>query len=232
MHVDASTTKRRGPLSLVTKPNASGNYVPCPAGIHKAVLVAIVDLGTHVKTFRNGGRGPWHEVALVWEVAERLRPDGLPFLLVRQYTASLAEGTNLRGLLETLDRQKFADELDVELEDYLGRPCLLKVSREVSPSGRLYHRIDDVLVLDQGMAAPEHTRDLLYFDTDLGEPGPGFDDLPLVFVDGQLTPIVAAIESSAEREAQRAVAASGNGRGSSPGPREDRSPSERPGADV
>jgi hypothetical protein len=231
MNVDVSTTNRRGPLTLVTRPRASRIYIPCPPGTHRAVLVGIVDLGTHKRTFRNGGHGSSHEVALVWEVAERLRPDGLPFLLARQFTASLAEGSNLRDLLEALERQKFADEMDVELEDFLGRPCLIKVVQEFSEAGRPYSRVDDVLALIEGQDAPEHTRELIFYDTDLGEPGPELDDLPHIFIDGRLTPIVAAINSSAERVEQRAVAANGNGKGASPGPREDRSPSERPGAD-
>jgi hypothetical protein len=231
MSVDTSTTKRRGPLTLVTKPKASGTFVPCPAGTHKAVLVKIVDLGTHEKEFRNGGRGPWHEVALVWEVAQRLRPDGLPFLLAKQYTASLAEGTGLRDVLETLEGRRFANDLDVELEDFLGRPCLLKVSQEVSKAGKAFNRIDDVLALIEGMDAPEPTHELVFYDTDMGEPGPELADLPHVFVDGQLTPIVAAVESSAEREEQRAAATNDNGKGSSPGAGEDRYAFEGPGAD-
>lgn len=80
-------------MSLIIKEDPS-EYPLCPDGLHAAVLVDAVDLGTQ--------ESPWgakHKLSLVFET-QTLDEEGKPFILVKRYTWSLHEKSSLRKDLE------------------------------------------------------------------------------------------------------------------------------------
>src|SRR3990167_8424522 len=70
-------------------------YTPAPPGLHNAVCVDVVDLGLIDSQW---GEKP--QIELRWQI-ERENPEtGKPFLVVRRFTLSLSEKSNLRPFLE------------------------------------------------------------------------------------------------------------------------------------
>lgn len=90
----------------------SNDFTPCPAGVHKAVCVRFVDLGTQTDD------GPYghqvrRQVMISWEIAEeRVEVDGndLPMIFNQYYTWSMHEKANLRQALEAWRGKGFNDD--------------------------------------------------------------------------------------------------------------------------
>ena len=114
----------------------------CPDGLHAAVLVDAVDLGQQ--------ESPWgakHKLSLVFET-QLTDEEGKPFILVKRYTWSLHEKSNLRKDLERFRGQKFTQvELTegVDLETYIGMSCNILVVHNEVEDGKVYANIESVL---------------------------------------------------------------------------------------
>jgi len=126
------------------------SFTPCPAGPHSATCVDCIDLGMVTSTFEGKSKTA-HKCRLVWQVAESM-PDGKPYLVQKQYTASLHEKASLRKDLEAWRGRPFTrDEaagFDVEL--LIGVPCLLNV-QHVERGGSTYANVTSLMRLPKGM---------------------------------------------------------------------------------
>lgn len=126
------------------------SFVPCPAGPHSAVCVDVVDLGKQPNTFKDGALV--HKCRLVWQVAER-KHDGKPYLVQKQYTASLHEKASLRKDLEAWRGKPFTKEeaQGFDVERLIGAHCLLNV-QHVERNGSTYANVTSLMRLPHGMA--------------------------------------------------------------------------------
>lgn len=134
-------------------PVSAGNsttFAPCPAGVHQAVCVDVVDMGLLEVTW-NGQVKKQHKVRIVWQV-EELMDDGKPFIVQKRYTASLHEKSKLRPELESWRGKAFTeDELrEFDLEKLIGANCLLNVAH-VQKDGKTYANVTAVMPLKRGM---------------------------------------------------------------------------------
>lgn len=127
-------------MSLIIKEDPS-EYPLCPDGLHSAVLVDAVDLGQQESKF-----GTKHKLSLVFET--QLQDDeGKSFILVKRYTWSLHEKSNLRKDLERFRGLKFTlEELTdgVDLESYIGMSCQILVVHNETED-RVYANIESML---------------------------------------------------------------------------------------
>ena len=125
------------------------SFVPCPAGPHSSVCVDVIDLGKQPNAFKDGALV--HKVRLVWQVAER-REDGKPYLVQKQYTASLHEKASLRKDLEAWRGRPFTKEeaQGFDVEQLIGVPCLLNV-QHVDRAGSTYANVTSLMRLPKGM---------------------------------------------------------------------------------
>jgi len=128
-------------MSLIIKEDPS-EYPLCPDGLHAAVLVDAVDLGKQ--------ESPWgakHKLSLVFETQTQ-DEEGKPFILVKRYTWSLHEKSNLRKDLERFRGHKLEpSELKegVDLESYIGMSCNILVVHNEVEDGKVYANIESVL---------------------------------------------------------------------------------------
>ena len=131
------------------------SFVPCPAGPHSSVCVDVIDLGKQPNAFKDGALV--HKVRLVWQVAER-KEDGKPYLVQKQYTASLHEKASLRKDLEAWRGKPFTKDeaAGFDVEQLLGKPCLLNV-QHVERAGSTYANVTSLMRLPKGMAAIQPT---------------------------------------------------------------------------
>ena len=118
-------------------------YTPAPPGLHNAVCVDVVDLGLI--------DSPWGEkpqIELRWQL-ERENPEtGKPFLVVRRFTLSLSEKSNLRPFLEGWLGAEFSDEEakgGVDLESFVGMAAFLQVIHQESSKGQTFANVKTAL---------------------------------------------------------------------------------------
>ena len=121
-------------MALIAKDTGGKNFPPTEAGLHKAILYAIYDIGTQKNIkFNSESR----KVIFIWEfpyLRINIEKDGketknLPRVISNTYTLSLGEKSNLRHILETWRGKTFTtDELDgFDLKNVLGKGCQIQV---------------------------------------------------------------------------------------------------------
>lgn len=126
---------------------------PAPAGLHPAVCVDVVDLGV-IEHPQYGAR---HQVEFRWQIDKKDPDTGRPFVVIRRFTLSLYEKSNLRPFLESWRGEPFTEDevaagVDLEAE-YLGRPCYLQVMHRQFDD-RIYAHPMTALPLPEGFAPP------------------------------------------------------------------------------
>ncbi len=182
------------PWKLTTPSNDSGNEVP-PSGTHKAVLVAIIDLGTHVEQFSDQEAKDMRKLLLAFELVEE-KSAGLNrnHIIGREFTLSFHPKAGLRQFIEAWRGSKFKEEEEFDLGSLAGKSCMVNVTHKTSNNDRLY------AILDRAFKTRE-----VYKPTvesvcwAIGDPGlPTQNWLPLVFVDGKLKSPAVKIEASQE----------------------------------
>jgi hypothetical protein len=105
----------------------SNTFEKHPAGTPVCTLIKIIDLGTQETTWQ--GATKWtHKIRFVWESTELMK-DGRPFIVQRDFTASLNAKGMLRPFLEGWRGRAFTEE---ELSGFdpkvlIGMSCLLSL---------------------------------------------------------------------------------------------------------
>lgn len=126
-------------------------FVQAPAGVHAAVCVDEIDMGMVANRF-DPASDPVPTVRLVWQIAEDM-PDGKPFLVKKDYRASLHEKAALRKDLEGWRGRPFTfDELaGFDLENVVAAPCMLNLVEKRSQKGKMFTNIAAIMPLAKGM---------------------------------------------------------------------------------
>ena len=101
-------------------------------GIHDAICVFVVDVGTHT-TKTQFGEKTQHKVVFCWELDENIKNGeyaGKPFMVSKRYTLSLFKKANLAEDLESWMAKKIPDETrkaGIDLEIFKGRKCTINL---------------------------------------------------------------------------------------------------------
>lgn len=144
---------------------SGGNFEPVPAGNHLAHLYQIIHIGTRPDEYQGQPRDS-DKLRLTFELTDERKEfkegEGeKPFSISQEYTFSMGEKANLRKTVEGLLGTALQDDeaAAFELEDLLGKPCLLNVVHAEAQNGKTYARIKGASPLPKGMtAAPCSTR--------------------------------------------------------------------------
>lgn len=118
------------------------DFEPAPEGLHPAVCVDVVDLGSVTNKF-----GSRHAVDIVWQIDCIMKESGKRFLASKRYTLSLHEKANLRKDLESWRGKPFQfDELaqGFDLEVLIGVNCELQIMHNTKDN-RTFANINSVL---------------------------------------------------------------------------------------
>lgn len=151
-------------------------FEPCPAAMHIARCIRIIDLGTHHDERYDKDK---HEVFFMWEIPEEMKTytikgkDGAPdkevtepFTVSKFYTMSLAERAWLRKDLESWRGRGFTQE---ELEGFdprniLDKPCMLNVIHEPKKQGTgITDVVSAITPMPKGLECKPRFHDLVYF---------------------------------------------------------------------
>lgn len=128
------------------KPKASnkGPADLCPAGNHPGVLVALIDLGTHLESYQGGPEKKVRKLCFVWEVEAGEEGGEKRFWVAQEYSQTVDEKTGslsihtknkLRKLLEGWRNKAYGEAEDIDLSVFLGRPCLVNVTHKETGTG-------------------------------------------------------------------------------------------------
>lgn len=128
------------------------DFEPAPAGVHSAVCVAVIDLGTQETEFEGKARLT-PQVMLRWEIDERMS-DGKRFLVSRRYTKSMHEKAGLRKALEAWRGKPFVDADfkpgGFEMSKLLGAGCQIQIVH-TGKDGKTFANIAAIMKLGKGM---------------------------------------------------------------------------------
>lgn len=135
-----------------------GDYENCPAGVHPAWCVSVIDLGTQNSDLYGAKKKVW----IMFETPGEHMSDGRPFGVSNFYTASLNEKATLRHDLESWRGRPFTKEelADFDLKNILGKSCLINVMH--NDRGRA--EIAGIMPLPKGMPIPARINELMSFD--------------------------------------------------------------------
>lgn len=147
-------------MFLPTPTSGGGDFEPAPEGLHPAVCIAVIDLGTQerINTYKGGVTERRREIMIRWELdTETPMADGRPFIISRRYPFSMHEKAKLREHLEGWRGKKFA-ETDFgpggfSLEKLLAVGCQIQVAHS-EREGKRYANVENVVKLGRGMASP------------------------------------------------------------------------------
>lgn len=137
-------------MAIIAKKTGT-DFQPCPAGVHQAVCVDVVDMGV-IKSVFNGKEKAQHKIRIVWQVEELREEDHTPFLTQKRYTLSLDDRATLRKDLESWRGRAFTEqELEgFDLEVLIGVNGLLAV-QHTNKAGTVYADVTAVMPLKKGM---------------------------------------------------------------------------------
>lgn len=120
-------------------------FTPAPEGVHSAVCVDVINLGTVDTQF---GKKP--KCRIVFEINKKM-DDGRPFTAAKTYTVSLNEKSNLHKDLRSWKGKPFtSQELQgFDLERLIGAPCQVAISH-VDKDGTTYANITMIMKPEKG----------------------------------------------------------------------------------
>lgn len=163
--------------AVANSQTGTGEYAVAPSGSHVAVLVGMVDLGTHSKEFKNDdgtvSAKDYRSVFLVWELTDEADPShrGHNFLLSKEFTLALGTKAALRPVVEVWLGRKLGDGEEVpDLSKMLGSKCMLTVEHGQSKSsGKTYANVKGVGPVHKSLAVPPAKREPFLYAIEDGD---------------------------------------------------------------
>lgn len=153
---------------------------PVPSGTHLGICYRVMNLGTRLQEYMGTMKDhPDTLITLTFELPNEKKKftvksdDGTeqevekPLVISREFVLSMGPKSNLRPFVEGIIGVKLTDEeaYAFNLEDLLGRPCLVNVIHKVSPkNGNTYANITTTSPLMKGMEVPKQYNKNNIFD--------------------------------------------------------------------
>ncbi len=151
---------------MALKLSEGSNYTPAPAGLHNAICVNVVDLGMQAGQF-----GVKPKILLAWELPDCLMDDGRPYVISRQFGATLSKQGNLRPIVDAWRGKSLTAEeaRSFDMSKLLGRPCKLLIQHSTSDDGRTFANIQAALKPEAGQPTTAQN-ELVFYDQDAPDP--------------------------------------------------------------
>jgi hypothetical protein len=153
-----------------TNSGGGSSEIP-PSGNHPAVLVALIDLGTHEDEYQ-GKKVQNRKALFCWELPTEHKADGTPFILAKDYNvmAKISGKSKLRLMLESWRGQALKEGETVDLSSLLGKCCLLNIGHQVTSGGKTYAAILGLTPPVRGMTIPKPFHEPYSWHLSAGEP--------------------------------------------------------------
>lgn len=147
---------------MLQAPKPQTTRVLPPKGTHLATCVGLIQIGTIESNFKDqNGEAQWSEkIRLTFELPEELHTfkgeDKKPLVVSQEYTHSMGSKSNLRPIVEGILDVALQDEeaYAFDLEELLGRSCLITLAHQDSKKGTTYAVIKSTAPLMKSMVKP------------------------------------------------------------------------------
>ena len=138
-----------------------------PAGTHPAVLVGIVDLGTHTEEFEDKDKAgnktgkkrvvDVRRILLAWELVTEAMAGkkDTNHVATKDYSLSFTPKSGFRLMVEKWRGKAFADGEKFDPVKLLGQKCLVTIKHGKSAKGNDYANFDGVSPPIKGMTIPD-----------------------------------------------------------------------------
>lgn len=144
------------PWEVKATTGGTGDF-DCPkGGAYPAVLVALVDLGTHPEEFVDKATGKkkykdMRKVQMVWELtSEPSSKPGVNHVVGRDFSMTFSEKSNLRKFAETWRGQRYKDGETLNISKLVGQKCMLTIT-EVKSGEKTFAKVENVSPVPRGM---------------------------------------------------------------------------------
>jgi hypothetical protein len=146
-------------------------FIPAPAGVHAAVCVDEIDMGLVANRF-DPQADAIYTVRLVWQIGEDMK-DGKPYLIKKDYRASLHEKAALRKDLESWRGRPFTfnELVGFDLEQIIGAHCMMNIVHKTGSKGGTFANIAAIMPLPKGMVKLDPRDYTRVKDRPAAEPG-------------------------------------------------------------
>jgi hypothetical protein len=155
-------------MAFIIKDSGGTDYEQHPSGVFPARCIRIIDLGTQDESFE-GKAKKLRKLVFFFETSELLTEGdfaGQPFMLNREFTASLGEKATLRKSLESWRGRKFTEQevAGFDINAVLGKPLMLNVVEYKRQNGKSGTKIDSMMPLPSGMVANKAVGEVFFFN--------------------------------------------------------------------
>lgn len=147
---------------MALKLSEGSNFTPAPAGLHNAICTMVVDLGMQSTPF-----GIKPKILIGWELPDCSQDDGKPYVISRQFGATLSKQGNLRPIIEAWRGRGFTAEeaKSFDVGALVGKPCKLLIQHTNGDDGRTFANIQAAIKPEKGQPTTA-VNDLVFYDMD------------------------------------------------------------------
>lgn len=144
-----------------TKANNSdgGDFERPGRGMYPAVLIGLVDLGTHTHVFQGESKKA-RKLFLAWELSGENDSKGEAFVVGQDYTWSLHKKAKFRALVEGWNGAAMNDAEEFDVSTLLGKTCCVTITEGQTAGGKKFSEIASVGPVMKSMVVPPATRAL------------------------------------------------------------------------
>ena len=142
--------------------NEGGNFELPPGGSYPAVLIGLVDLGTHTDTFNNEAKDS-RKIMFVWELTSEHQENGETFVVGQAYTWSLNKKAKLRPMIEGWTGKVLSDSEEFDPLTLMGRTCVVNLTEGETGAGKKFVNVTSVTPPMKGLTVPPSTREQFVF---------------------------------------------------------------------
>lgn len=166
-------------------PGEEGTWEPPPAENQPAMLVGVIDLGTHESDYQ-GEQRERPLVYLVWELTTAKKSGTTVNHTIGQlFTNSFHKKSGLRAMVQRLLKREIPDGEEFDLRILFSVPCFVdvKVKEITTRKGdqRTVANWDGCSQPPRGVTVPPATVEPLYWELEPGKPLPNQPWLPLLY---------------------------------------------------
>jgi hypothetical protein len=156
-------------MSTVTSPftakasnSEGGDYERPPTGSHPAVLIGLIDLGTHGFVYQ-GERKEARKLLFAWELTAEQNKQGENFVVAADFTWSLGKNANLRKFLEGWTGRGFANDEEFDIGSLLGKSCVVNLTEGQTAKGNKFIEVASATPPMRGLTVPPAKRPIYAF---------------------------------------------------------------------
>ena len=166
---------------IIPATSGGGDFEVVPAGNHRGVLVALVDVGTHWESFAGKAPKPVRKIQLHFELVDEKNSKGTNHIIGAEYSVAGSPKASIRLLMSKWRGKDYGETEEINLLAALGKSCLVNVANTSGKNDKTYANLAGVSRLPKGMEAGTPTHKPFAWFIGSGEKYPNPDWLPYVF---------------------------------------------------